>query len=48
MGVAFWVNDEPALSTQANLLLWPSSTHSELVAIFLALLTDFMNAKIKI
>ncbi|PKK56984.1 hypothetical protein RhiirC2_798900, partial [Rhizophagus irregularis] len=39
MGVAFCVNDEPALSAQANLSLWPSSTRAELVAIFLALLT---------
>ncbi|GBC54013.2 ribonuclease H-like domain-containing protein [Rhizophagus irregularis DAOM 181602=DAOM 197198] len=48
MGAAFCVNDEPALSAQANLSLWPSSTRAELVAIFLALLTSPMNAKIKI
>ncbi|PKC12454.1 hypothetical protein RhiirA5_396918 [Rhizophagus irregularis] len=48
MGAAFCVNDEPALSAQANLSLWPSSTRAELVAIFLALLTGPMNAKIKI
>ncbi|PKC17445.1 hypothetical protein RhiirA5_492966 [Rhizophagus irregularis] len=48
IGVAFCVNDESALSAQANLSLWPSSICSELVVIFLALLTDPMNAKIKI
>ncbi|GBC26301.2 ribonuclease H-like domain-containing protein [Rhizophagus irregularis DAOM 181602=DAOM 197198] len=48
MGAAFCVNDEPALSAQANLSLWPSSTRAELVAIFLALLIGPMNAKIKI
>ncbi|PKK65991.1 hypothetical protein RhiirC2_853201 [Rhizophagus irregularis] len=48
MGAAFCVNNEPALSAQANVSLWPSSTCSELVAIFLALLTGPMNAKIKI
>ncbi|PKK64721.1 hypothetical protein RhiirC2_854112 [Rhizophagus irregularis] len=48
MGAVFCVNDEPALSVQANLSLWPSSTRAELVAIFLVLLTDPMNAKIKI
>jgi ribonuclease HI len=48
MGAAFCVNNEPALSAQANVSLWPSSTRSELVAIFLALLTGPMNAKIKI
>jgi hypothetical protein len=48
MGAAFCVNNEPALSAQANLSLWPSSTCSELVAIFLALLTGPLNAKIKI
>ncbi|GET53683.1 hypothetical protein GLOIN_2v1788498 [Rhizophagus irregularis DAOM 181602=DAOM 197198] len=35
MGVAFCVNNESALSVQANLSLWPLSTHAELVAIFL-------------
>jgi len=48
MGAAFCVNKEPALSAQANVSLWPSSTRAELVAIFLALLTGPMNAKIKI
>ncbi|CAB4443693.1 unnamed protein product [Rhizophagus irregularis] len=48
MGAAFCVNNEPALSAQANVSLWPSSTRSELVAIFLALLTGPINAKIKI
>ncbi|EXX63791.1 ribonuclease H-like domain-containing protein [Rhizophagus irregularis DAOM 181602=DAOM 197198] len=48
MGATFCVNDKPALSAQANLSLWSSSTHSELVAIFLALLTNPMNVKIKI
>ncbi|EXX68096.1 ribonuclease H-like domain-containing protein [Rhizophagus irregularis DAOM 181602=DAOM 197198] len=48
MGAAFCVNNEPALSAQANLSLWPSSTRSELVAILMALLTGPMNAKIKI
>ncbi|PKC64972.1 hypothetical protein RhiirA1_461647 [Rhizophagus irregularis] len=48
MGAAFCVNNEPALSAQANLSLWSSSIHAELVAIFLALLTGPMNAKIKI
>ncbi|EXX62796.1 hypothetical protein RirG_158430 [Rhizophagus irregularis DAOM 197198w] len=48
MGAAFCVNNEPALSAQANISLWPSSIRSELVAIFLALLTGPMNAKIKI
>ncbi|GBC28380.1 hypothetical protein GLOIN_2v1788498 [Rhizophagus irregularis DAOM 181602=DAOM 197198] len=43
MGAAFCVNNEPALSAQANVSLWPSSTRSELVAIFLALLTGPMN-----
>ncbi|EXX77813.1 hypothetical protein RirG_020430 [Rhizophagus irregularis DAOM 197198w] len=48
MGAAFCVNKEPALSAQANISLWPSSTRAELVAIFLALLTGPINAKIKI
>jgi ribonuclease HI len=48
MGAAFCVNNEPLLSVQANLSLWPSSTRTELVAIFLALLTSPINAKIKI
>ncbi|PKB94072.1 hypothetical protein RhiirA5_404900 [Rhizophagus irregularis] len=48
MGAAFCVNNEPALSAQTNLSLWPSSTRAELVAIFLALLTGPMNAKIRI
>ncbi|PKY33763.1 hypothetical protein RhiirB3_395064 [Rhizophagus irregularis] len=48
IGTTFCVNNEPALSAQANVSLWPSSTRSELVAIFLALLTGLMNAKIKI
>ncbi|PKB93180.1 hypothetical protein RhiirA5_442109 [Rhizophagus irregularis] len=39
MGATFCVNNEPLLSAQANLSLWPSSTRSELVAIFMALLT---------
>uniref|UniRef100_U9SP45 Uncharacterized protein n=1 Tax=Rhizophagus irregularis (strain DAOM 181602 / DAOM 197198 / MUCL 43194) TaxID=747089 RepID=U9SP45_RHIID len=30
MGAAFCVNNEPALSAQANVSLWPSSTRSEL------------------
>uniref|UniRef100_U9TY93 RNase H type-1 domain-containing protein n=1 Tax=Rhizophagus irregularis (strain DAOM 181602 / DAOM 197198 / MUCL 43194) TaxID=747089 RepID=U9TY93_RHIID len=46
MGATFCVNDKPALSAQANLSLWSSSTHSELVAIFLALLTNPMNINI--
>ncbi|PKC74043.1 hypothetical protein RhiirA1_450425 [Rhizophagus irregularis] len=48
MGAAFCVNNEPHLSAQANLSLWPSSTRSELVAIFMALLTAPMNAIINI
>ncbi|CAB4416571.1 unnamed protein product [Rhizophagus irregularis] len=48
ISAAFCVNNEPALSTQANVSLWPLSIHSELVVIFLALLTGPMNAKIKI
>ncbi|CAB4442084.1 unnamed protein product [Rhizophagus irregularis] len=48
ISAAFCVNNEPALSVQANVSLSSSSTHLELVAIFLALLTSPMNAKIKI
>ncbi|GET59350.1 hypothetical protein GLOIN_2v1788498 [Rhizophagus irregularis DAOM 181602=DAOM 197198] len=48
MGAAFCINNEPALSAQVNVSLWPSSTHSELVSIFLALFTGPINAKIKI
>ncbi|EXX57448.1 hypothetical protein RirG_207080 [Rhizophagus irregularis DAOM 197198w] len=48
MGATFCVNNEPHLSAQANLSLWPSSTRSELVAIFMALLTAPMNAIINI
>ncbi|GBC38460.2 hypothetical protein GLOIN_2v1788498 [Rhizophagus irregularis DAOM 181602=DAOM 197198] len=33
MGAAFCVNDESALSAQANLSLWPSSTRAELIPI---------------
>ncbi|GET63781.1 hypothetical protein GLOIN_2v1788498 [Rhizophagus irregularis DAOM 181602=DAOM 197198] len=33
IGVAFCVNDESALSAQANLSLWPSSICSELIFI---------------
>ncbi|CAB4402075.1 unnamed protein product [Rhizophagus irregularis] len=48
IGAAFCVNNESTLSAQTYLSLWPSSTHAELVAIFLALLTGPMNAKIRI
>ncbi|PKK71017.1 hypothetical protein RhiirC2_849474 [Rhizophagus irregularis] len=40
IGAAFCVNNESTLSAQTYLSLWPSSTHAELVAIFLALLTE--------
>ncbi|CAB4397646.1 unnamed protein product [Rhizophagus irregularis] len=39
MDATFCINNEPALSAQVNISLWPSSTYSELVAIFLALFT---------
>ncbi|GES77440.1 ribonuclease H-like domain-containing protein [Rhizophagus clarus] len=48
MGAAFCVNNEPSLSAQTNLSLWTSSTRSELVAIFMALLTSPIDAKVKI
>ncbi|GBB89097.1 hypothetical protein RclHR1_15780002 [Rhizophagus clarus] len=46
MGAAFCVNNEPSLSAQTNLSLWTSSTRSELVAIFMALLTSPIDAKL--